>query len=239
MKLKPLFIVLLGLFFTTTFYWVLSCFENQKVPSAPIRSIAQTGPVKEGLKTEYFAEILQLSADTPKPLDPEEAETILRKSPIIKEVEVSLINPETLYIDYTLRQPTYLLADFSNMALDETGVPFPLSPYFTPKNLPELILGLKEGAYIPQDRLELVNHLIKQVGDETLISRIDLTHIEEDSLGKREIILVIENEHTLRLTPKRYQEEIAHYLALREQLESKSTVIDLRIPNLAYIAKSL
>lgn len=235
MKLKPLFIVFLGLFLTTAFYWVLSCFENPKVTSAPIRSIAQTGPLKEGLKTEYFAEVLDLSVDTPKSLDPEEAEKILRKSPFIKEVEVSLINPETLYIDYTLRQPTYLLGDFSNMAIDETGVPFPLSPYFTPKNLPELILGLKEVAPIPQERLELVNHIIKQVGDEKQISRIDLTHIEEESLGKREIILVLKNEHTLRLTPKRCSEEIAHYLTLCEQLESKCTVIDLRIPNLAYI----
>ena len=244
-KLKPYFLVLLGLICIAMFYGILSHFENQKILSSPIRWIAQTGPIKEGLKTDYLSELLGLSVSSPKALDPEQAQKILRESPLIKEMEVSLLNPETLYIDYTLRQPCFFLGEFSNVVIDENGYPIPLRPFFTPKKLPELFLGLKSSPVwskpIHKQKLHLAFDLMHTLEGTAQISRIDLSQIDSETLGKREIVLILDNEngshHYLRLTLKGYEEELSHYFTIREKILTKSLVIDLRVSDLAFLSQ--
>jgi cell division septal protein FtsQ len=99
----------------------------------------QTGPQKEILTTTYLAELINIAADPPTPIayfNPQLAEKRLLASPVIKEAKVELIEPDTIYIDYTVRQPWALLRDFENTAIDEFGYPFPISPFSPPKNLP-------------------------------------------------------------------------------------------------------
>ncbi|NGX50901.1 MAG: hypothetical protein K1060chlam2_00752 [Chlamydiae bacterium] len=240
---RTLALVLLGLIFTTLFYGILSHIEQRKPSPSSIRWIAQTGPIREGLKTDYLAELLHLSIDHPTSLDPEEAEKILIQSPLIKEVAVTLLAPETLLIDYTLRRPSFFLSDFSNVAIDERGKIFPIAPFSTPKRLPELFLGLKKipdwSDPIPEQKLRLAFHLTEQFRGSIRIASIDLSQSDRETLGRREIVLILDNEngneHYLRLTPKSYVEELSHYFAIREQLLTKSLVIDLRVPALAFL----
>jgi hypothetical protein len=121
-----------------------------------VRSIVQTGPQKEALKTEYLAEILGICADYPRCLSSYNLEQLRQKllsSPLISQASVSAIKPNILYIDYTSRQPLAFLADFDNVAIDKQGYPFPFAPFFSPKILPLIYLGLAPFA-TPHEDLE-------------------------------------------------------------------------------------
>ncbi|MBF5059190.1 cell division protein FtsQ/DivIB [Candidatus Neptunochlamydia vexilliferae] len=220
--MKSFLLVMFFLGLTFGFYKTLS-YVKEKPCQEPITTIVQTGPLKEGLKTDHLAEILHLSIDKPRSITPEAAEKLLLKHPLIKKVAVSLLNPQTLYIDYTLRSPLFTLIDYENRAVDEEGKVFPIRPYLTPKNLPELSLG-------ESDLYPLALELLDLLGTE--VERIDLSRAKDPSLGKREVVVVLSKGHTLRLTPRNYHEELERYDAL--ELE-EGVVIDLRVPKLAYI----
>lgn len=205
--------------------------------------IVQTGPQKEALKTPYLAELICLSADRPvmfHQFDPILAQKRLSLSPVIKEAQVKIIKPDTVYIDYTVRQPVAWLYDFDNVALDEEGVPFPIVPFFSPKKLPEIYLGVKRFAWNqPLNSSQLALKLLKTLLKLSLrVQRIDMTCADATSLGQREVVVILEESgfsKFLRMTPKNFSHEIGNYLELRKTLPLEPQVIDLRIPQLAFI----
>jgi hypothetical protein len=256
-----------------------------------IQTMVQTGPQREALKTEYLAELLGISADFP-PLaanfDLKAAEMKLRACPLIADARVKLLKPSTLYVDYTIRQPVAWAGDYENVAIDKAGCLFPFRPFFSPKNLPEIYIGL--GAFGAQadesDKpvaewnrplagkyaelaLTLLNLLNEpQVQELFTVKRIDVSKAFSESYGTREIILIAEDlipinnngrevqylfPKILRLSTKNYAAELGNYLKLRPQLienqragikpspehhgtiRQKETIIDFRIPNLAFI----
>ncbi|MBS0626686.1 MAG: hypothetical protein JSS09_00565, partial [Verrucomicrobia bacterium] len=200
--------------------------------------IIQTGPQKEALLSDYLAELIGLSVDKPtffSSFNVEEAKNRLLTSSIINEVQVKKIKPNMLYIDYTIRKPTILAIDFLNAALDREGVVIPMHPFFSPKKMPEIYFGEKglqesgemafgikvKGFYV--DLAFAVLELLLEKGkDLFFIKRVDVSESCAPSLGKREVVVIIENElyqkssdnpvissHFLRLTPKHYSQEIA------------------------------
>ena len=222
----------------------------------PIKAIVQTGPQKEALKTAYLAELLGLSIDKPilsSNFDVKLAQQKLSQSPVISEVEVKIKEPGILYIDYTTRQPVALLLDYENTALDKDGYPFPVTPFFTPKKLPEIYLGIDEELQwnrpITGEKLELafaVLHIINGpiVGDLFNVRRIDVSNAFEMSYGRREIVLFAQDEiynaykgkevrfiipRILRLPTKKYSQELGNYLKFREQRLEKER-LELKAP---------
>lgn len=182
-------------------------------PHYLIRSLIQTGPQKEVLKTEYLAELLGLSADAPPNalfFNLESAKEALLRSPLISRAEVKLIKPSTLYVDYTVRQPLAWLEDFENLAIDREGYPFPFRPFFSPKNLPGLYFGIPAfgtassdtdlpvaqwGRALSGKYAELATQLLSivtepQVADLFNVQRIDVSNAFAESYGTREIVLL-------------------------------------------------
>ena len=207
--------------------------------------IVQTGPQREALQTSYLAELMQLSADRPVTFDQFDAvlaQKRLQLSPVVKEVKMKVIKPDTVYVDYTVRQPVASLYDFENVALDEEGIPFPIMPFFSPKKLPEIYLGIQALAWgrpLQHDQLEKALTYLKMMQDLSLhVKRLDMTQAKLPSLGRREIVVILEENgfsKYLRLTPRNFAQEIGNYLELRSTLPLESQVIDLRIPRLAFI----
>jgi hypothetical protein len=177
-----------------------------------IRSIVQTGPQKEALKTEYLAELLGLSADCPlhvSAFNAFKARDLLLQSPLIAKADVQLLAPNVLYIDYTVRQPVAFLADYENVAIDKEGYIFPFAPFFSPKNLPEIHLGLAPFAVSSEDPdkptanwkvclrgkyLDLALEILAYVTDPAVFDAFNVTWIDvsrafSPSCGTREIIL--------------------------------------------------
>lgn len=255
-------------------YWKKKRGENNNVP---FKAIVQTGLQKEALPSNYLAELLSLSCDKPtlsKSFDLKKAKKKLLTSPVIKEVEVKITEPGILYIDYTIRQPLAFLMDFKNVALDQEKVPFPIAPFYTPKKLPQVYLGWEEeiqwNCPIKGEKIDLAYRLLEilcsPIVDELFhVEVIDVSKAFEKSLGSREIVLTITDElyvieegrevritlpRLLRLSAKKYAQELANYLKLREELLEKEKsklselnedfccpvkIIDFRIPELAFI----
>jgi hypothetical protein len=209
-----------------------SLYRNWKIkrmtsPEYRIVSIIQTGMEKEALKTAYLAELLHLSVDEPfqlYALDLKKAQSMLLTSPLISDVKVKRIPPGTLFIDYTVRKPIALLADYANTAIDQDGFLFPVSPFFSPKQLPEIYLGLppfgssedsmerKGGEWLTPLRnryfslalevLQLLEAFPQKEGMQ--VERIDVSNAFAPSLGQREIVLKIEDELVLQRSQKEF-----------------------------------
>lgn len=267
----------LGLSFGGYWTWTKynrDCLNNEKYK---IATIVQTGPEKEVLKTAYLAELLGLSLDRPTnlyALDLRKAKLKLLVSPLIANARLEKIFPSTLYIDYEVRKPIAWLADYKNTAIDREGYLFPVVPFFSPKNLPEIYLGLHpftgwqvKGPYF-QIALEILQFLETAPWKEGLrIQRIDVSNAFAPSLGQREVVLFTEEEvcrriegrevvctfpKILRLTPRDYTQQLGNFfvlrrtmmedyqkqlVALREGGRFAPRIVDLRIPQLAFVEK--
>lgn len=203
--------------------------KQQRARSAQyaISTIVQTGPQKEALKTAYLAELLNLSANrSPSSLtfNLRAAESALMASPLISEAQVKLIQPNALYIDYKIRQPVAWLYDYQNIALDKLGYPIPFSPFFSPKNLPEIYFGLSEfgtptedperptanwGKPLDGKYVNLSFSLLRllddpQIRDVFQVGRIDVSNAFAESYGTREIVLIVEDTIACKKGDKEY-----------------------------------
>lgn len=236
-----------ALFITGGTYKGIKLYQHQHCPAVPtyLCRIVQTGPQREALKTTYLAELLKISADRPvtaSSFNLKEAERRLLSCPLIKAAKINLTAPDTVYVDYTVRQPLAWLFDFENIALDEEGYPFPVSPFFTPKKLPEIYLGIRNfywGRPLKDKKAELALTLLQLLHRLSLqVKRLDTSKAFETSLGRREVVLILDEQgftKALRLTPKNFAQELGNYLELRTKLPPVPQTIDLRISQLAFI----
>jgi hypothetical protein len=215
-----------------------------------ISKIIQTGPEKEALPTAYLAEVLNLSTDQPVHLyeyDLKEAVDKLLSSPLIAAVSVKLIAPNALYVDYTVRKPIAWLGDYKNTAIDQDHYLFPVSPFFSPKELPEIFLGLssfgsEEGGKwqcpMQNPRLDLALEVLQFVqgfarSENLRIKRIDVSNAFAQSSGQREIVICTEEDITLkasgemvsytfpkmlRLSRREYQSQMQNFISLKKSM---------------------
>lgn len=239
--------VIFGIFCLATGIYFYDEYQERKayhIASVPIQIIAQSGSEKEALKTDYLAQLIGLAYDqSPKSFKEKIAQDRLLASPLIKDAKVKQVSPNVLSIDYSLRKPYVFLGDYENTALDRDGYPFPFSPFYTPKNIPCVYLGnnsLKWGVIIEEKQLafEMLSYLEKKI-DFFNIKLLDVTQAEFPSLGRREVVLVIQGkygDHTLRLTPTDYVDQLNRYFLL--DYKEGNQIIDLRVPNLAFIKRN-
>jgi hypothetical protein len=229
---------------TTYKAWQLYHLSQNRARTTYVCRIVQTGPQREALKTAYLAELLHISTDQPtlaSHFNLQVAKSRLLASPVIEEATVKLQELETIYIDYTVRQPIAWLYDFENTALDKNGYPFPVYPFFTPKKLPEVYVGMPHMTYGRQlcdRRVELALRLLSVAEPDLEVIRLDVSKAFEKSLGQKEVVMMVKSGgfiKTLRLTPKNFSQELKNYLELKDQLLPKPQVIDLRIAKLAFV----
>lgn len=238
--------------------------KQEKVSKYNIVAIVQKNSEVESLKTAYLSEILDLSTDRPTNLyrfDIRKNENKLKRNPLIKEAKIQKIFPATIFVDYTLRLPVAYLADFSNTAIDEEGVLIPFKPFFTPKKLPEIVLGLQTdggglwGKKLTGEKGELAMEIFKLLrmhflGDYFALLKIDVSKAYASSYGQRTILVKLETKreengvlnissHLLRLSTNNFKQELANYKAMTPFFETQTkkgeTLIDLRVPHLAYV----
>jgi cell division septal protein FtsQ len=210
-----------------------------------IQAIVQTTAQEGALQTSYLAEVLNLSADSPtkmSELDITWAKEKLLKAHIIKEVTLKKMKPGLLFIQYSMRSPFVFLGDYTNTAIDKEGILFPYAPFYSPRYLPTVYLGLRGSAawgdQIHSDYLAIIDRLITTLGFD-LIEQIDLSQIKADSAGRREIIVRLKEGSLLRLMPKNYVQQLTHYSILKHALLKKgeTALIDLRLSSIAYIQR--
>ncbi len=227
-------------------------------------AIVQTTSDKESLKTVYLAELLGLSVDQPTNLhrfDSDEAKQKLLNSHVIKDVEVKKVRPGTVYVEYCMRKPIAYSGDYTNTAFDSEGIFFPVSPFYTPKRLPEVRLGLMDRALWgsccrDSKPFQLTLAILKAVESRFHLKPIHLKEIDVSrayapSYGQREIVMRIDEDvereekgrlllttypRLLRCSVDHFDQALEEYLVLRGKLSDRqAAIIDLRIPQLAFI----
>jgi hypothetical protein len=218
---------------------------RQRSARYTITNVIQTGPEREALRTVYLAEIMGLAQDHPTNLyrfSIQEAQRKLLSCPVIAQANVAKIPPNTIYVDYTVRHPVALLYDYSNTALDKEGVTFPLNPFFAPKRLPEIYLGMEDalswGKPLQGRKVALALQQLQALyapSYEELfrVLRIDVSKAFAPCIGQQQIVLIVEDTlrrqepwglttyhfpRLLRLSTDNWQQNLRDYLALREEL---------------------
>ena len=241
------------------FYYKYIKEKQRSDVSFEIIAVVQTSPDNEAVKTSYFTELLDLSVDRPKNIydfNVIEALEKLKQVPFIKSVELEKIRPATLHIDYVLRKPIAYFADYTNTAIDEEGILFPFKPFFTPKRLPEIYMGIDVmppifGEKVSHEKLDLAFALLSlttKIFDENAsLIRVDVSSAFSLIDGKRQIILKLEERvikgidegskrvvypRILRLCVENYEQQLANYQVLRKYLNEEA------YKNTVYIKKN-
>ncbi|NDD57957.1 MAG: hypothetical protein EBZ47_01715 [Chlamydiae bacterium] len=206
--------------------------KEQKDPV--ITALIQTGPQREALRSDYLAELIGISRDRPvkfTKFDIKKGLDALLSSPLIQQANIKIIKPSSLYVDYAVRQPIAWVYDFENMGIDKEGFLVPMYPFFPPKCLPELYLGLSEFQQAPSENFfptakwnaslqspaldlafDILHRLQPLAKDLFIIKRIDVSKAFEKNLGLREIVITVENE--LILSKESAPVLLVHYLRL-------------------------
>lgn len=248
---------LAGLGWMATLYYLKEKEKRWQDPQYNIVALVQSCPQQESLKTGYLAELLHLSADLPSNLyafDLEEGERRLLRSPLIKAAVLKRIPPGTLYVHYQVRTPLAYIGELTNTAVDEEGVLFPFTPFFTPKKLPKLWFGfeldrLKWGNHIDREQaFQLVTEILKQIksieNSSLAVRQIDVSHAFSSNRGKREIVLKVETRVNqeearsvyLRLDPHSYLQNLADWQTLQKRkLKPEFEIVDLRVPHMGLV----
>lgn len=258
-KVKVVSIVVSLLFLSTTLFFssyrIYRHFVLKQAihPSKYIDTIIQTGLEKGGLPSLYLMELLNLSQDMPTHIflfDEKKAEEALLQSPLIKKAHVEKVLPHSIYIDYSIRRPFFLLADLPGRAIDNEGVVIPIEPFFSPKKLTSVYVGRRDIENKVEEKENRLIHDIYRIVEENngdhsqyFLSCIDISLSQHESYGRREIVLTMTTDwdmQYIRLSSLHHKEELLKYFSLRDKYDlrkssGKIKVIDLRINDLAYI----
>ncbi len=180
------------------------------------------------LPTPVLAHLMGLSAtDNLYAINPRALEKRLISSELIASAHVDRAHPSGLYIDYTPREPVAALPELPGYGIDREGNTLPLT--FSNGQLPDL--------YLAEITTESLRHALTLLDPSLPITRIDTAQMGAESSGQRQIVMIVgapPNQHILRLPPRNSKLALANYKKLLP-LEGNH-VIDLRIPQLAYIS---
>lgn len=240
-----------------TIYGGYYLFWQQKLknPQYQILALVQASFEGEGLKNSFLMELLNLSIDSPKNLysyNLKEGEKLLKNFPLIESAKIKRIPPGTLFVEYSLRKPILFLKDYTNTALDLEGILIPFSPFFSPKQLPELKIdtsneifyrwGDKISSEVWQQYNKIQATLVELQLPYRLLS-IDLSKVKSASRGDRRLTLefemftTISHQVTIYLDPENYIKSLKMIRGIEKIINSQNhkIILDLRIPQIAYI----
>ncbi|MCH9617699.1 MAG: hypothetical protein SP4CHLAM5_10800 [Chlamydiia bacterium] len=221
----------------------------------PISKICQISLQKEALSSLYLTELLDLSYDKKTfrdDLDIESCQKKLVSSPLITDATLSFIDNGHIKVEYRHVTPIARLGDFLNCGIDKEGRLFPLKPFFSKQGLPKVYLGIHQiekeknmESYQEKSKWIFARNFLMYLEGLDIsgkIISIDVSKISEKSLGKNEIIVVIEyldRKDYLRLSKRNYLNEVTNYIILCDKLkdESGTYMIDFRFESCAFLEK--
>ncbi|MCH9621618.1 MAG: hypothetical protein S4CHLAM20_10430 [Chlamydiia bacterium] len=220
-----------------------------------IQTITQLSLQKEALSSLYLTEVLGLSFDKPtlrEDFDLKNEQEKLLSSPIIEKASLNFIDDTHLQVTYKHFTPIALLGDFKNRGIDLKGRIFPIRPFLAPKAMTKVFLGISEiqdchniTGYKEKTRWDFAACVLRKLIDLEIkgrVSLIDVSKIEEMSLGKNELVIQVDylkRKDILRLSKRNYLNEVSNYIILCDKLndESGTLMIDFRFDSCAFIER--
>lgn len=214
-----------------------------------LRTIIQKTTTINPLSPRFFSDYLGLSpsgkALNLHKLDESKIQKKLQEFPIFKTIQAQLSEQGELLVSYELRKPIFILSDYGNLGLDAEGYILPLKPYYSPKILPQVYLGIEHFQWNHKHpishALEVLSFFQKQHNDAFSIQTIDLSRLSHKIPAHREVIVTmvfLNKKHYLRLHPDRIEMALKRYIHLftEAKLQSqlaKSFIFDARITKFA------
>ena len=230
---------------TTVAFWAVATpflvnFGEEK----GITSLALVSHSRDELKSEAVAEWLDLSSDQYTSLSSfnlrDGAEKLL-KSGLIDQVQLYKLKPSTLVVSYRLREPYATIANWKNLGVDREGNVFSLYPFFSPKELPEIVLKeegqldftpLKETHFAPFFEAKKIL-LMELLLFPWTFSRLDLSRMNQGHPYGGEVVLTLKNGEKglfIRLWREDIESVLQKLAPLLECLPEAGGV-DLRVPS--------
>ncbi len=219
-----------------------------------VTHLAQSCSEPHRLTNTYLAELLQLSYDEPDNIyrfDATLAHERLLSSPVIAEASVQTYAPNIVHVRYSTYEPIAYLGDISNTTIDVYGRLAPSQPYFTPKKLPVLYLGLERdrdpeslwGSCVGCGQFSLAVDVLRALQalsgfENSSDVYIDVSLATAESYGKRQIVatwtenievvgdqglVLCRMPRVLRLSPRRYQEALDDYARIQGYLAEQQS----------------
>jgi len=229
--------------------------KTLKKGDKPISKITQCALQKEAVSSLYLAELLNLSVDKKmfrEDFDLEEGRNKLLSSPLIEDAKISFISEDHILVKYWHVNAMALIGDFNNVGIDREGRLFPIKPFLSPKGLVKIFLGIQEvveggniSFFKEKNRWVFAKKVLEDLYALEMkgrITSIDVSKIEELSLGKNELIVTvdfIERKDILRLSKRNYLNEVSQYCILCDSLKNEkgTKMIDFRSDGVAFIER--
>jgi hypothetical protein len=227
----------------------LYLFGQKKLASTKLTTLIQKTPTMQALSPRFFSNYLGLNPKGKniaiKRLDIQKINKKLKAFPIFKSIHAEFTKEGELEVNYHLRSPQYTLKDFSNCGVDEEGYLFPLAPFYTPKKLTQIYLGLQDLNFSKKHYVLLANQIIEFFNlnklDQLSIALIDLSKMNSNLKSHQEVIVTIEfldKKHYLRIHPQNMDKALTRYVSLFKESSIKdkifnSCVFDARIQKFA------
>jgi cell division septal protein FtsQ len=186
----------------------------------------------------WVSEVLHLSVDEPTyfyDFDSHLARHLLLSTYVVKEAKIKLIRPNLLNIQLDMRVPVAQIADFSNTAVDDQGYLFPILPVYVDRKLPKIYLG--ELCPQPVWGQCIGAKWPKIMMDFPLLEAIDCANLHKASLGERELVIHLSNGSLVRLPDDQLGLYYDKIVQLNNQMPAQAKIIDMRIPDIAYVKK--
>jgi len=240
-------VVIWGTLFLSMWYKKYTLEEKKDDPRYTVRGIIAHSQSADTLQKETLAELANLSNESVYNLyefDVHALEKRLQELPCIASAYCQRIRPNAIYISYELKKPYVRLADFENIALDKKGYPFFLSPYYTSKELPQVLIGLDDFSWhepVATPELEnaykVLEILEQKLSDGMKVFRVDTHNVQAKSKGAKEVVVVLAEDHSkfyLRLNYGDFENKLQLCLSAFRQiqkslnLEKNEHIIDCR-----------
>ncbi len=224
-------------------------------PDYRIKALVQRPEGNYTLPTILLIELAGLSSDYPLNLyafPAAAAENRLKQWGVFDKIVLSKIFPDTLVVEYRLKEPIAYIQNISNSALAMDGTVIPFHPFYTAKKIPSVRLDeeKKWGDSLSQNTLQRVISMLETAGrlqkqSSLLVEYIDLS--DRDSLLDEIDIKCKLGQRTrwLRLTGDSCDEQAKAYLKHEHLIEKwerenerNNVVIDLRVPGVAVLHSS-
>lgn len=199
----------------------------------PLQQIASRSEGEYTLPQDVLQSLLALKEEEKQDLvaiSIKEVQKRVEACPAILRANIRTLAPDTLVVEYALREPLFILSDYPTIAIDASKHTFPLEPYFSNLHLPLLTLFNMEFYPLCVEIERTFASLSLQIDE------IDASDIDALGLFRREIRLKLQSKNRMvRLPVDTLSISLKRFAWIMQQYPDYKGTIDLRFPNVGYL----
>lgn len=219
------------------FFWRREVHEK-----CPIEQIASRSGGFYAMPQDVLQSLLNLSLEEKADLSTVKLQPLEQRllvCPALELVRMRKLAPNTLVVDYVLKEPLFRLGGYDNLAIDRKGSTFPVEPYFPSLILPKLLVPENSLSFIASHfEIFLLCLTIHDALHDMGLPLIEMDVRQSMALGlfRREVRLCCgKGEVMVRLPVEKTSLALKRLALLWKQYPNYVGTIDLRFPGVGYL----